>query len=101
MIQYWPALVFGWPAVIATFALCVAGIVRKRSGFLLAAAIIVLPFSAYLAATPRFRWIGLLIPLSIAIAALAIKRDRVVIAWIFLVPFVAISSWVALAVINE
>ena len=101
MIEWWPALVFGWPAVIGAMALSIAGIVRKKPGFLLTAAIIVMPFALYLAATPRFRWVSLLLPVSLLVAAAALKKGRPTIAWVLLVPAAAFCSYVALIVLNE
>jgi hypothetical protein len=101
VIEWWPAIVFGWPAVIGAMALSVAGIVRKKPGFLLTAAVIVLPFALYLAATPRLRWVGLLLPVSLLVAAAALKKGRPTVAWALLVPAAALCSYVALIVLID
>ena len=64
MVNWWPALVFGWPAILLAVVLSVMGILRRKPVWLAVAATVVIPFSFYLAGSPRFRWIGLAIPLN-------------------------------------
>jgi hypothetical protein len=51
-IAWWPALVFGWPGPILAVIFCVVGIVRAKVARLIAAAVVVMPFSLYLGLEP-------------------------------------------------
>lgn len=62
MFDWWPIVAFGWPAIIAALALMVVGIVRNKPIWLIVAAVAVIPFSSYLAGSPRFGWVGLMFP---------------------------------------
>ena len=97
----WPAIVFGWPAILTSIALSVMGIVRGRPKWLSAAAIIALPFSLYLLGSPLFRWFGLAIPFLLAGAGFAIYKSRTRLAWLLLTPFIGVSGWLAILVMSE
>ena len=94
MPEWWPAVVFGWPSPILATILCLVGLVRKKGGFLVAAAIVVAPFAFFLLGTPRFRYGGLL-PVLPLIAATALQRGARVIAWVAVIAMVAFVSGVA------
>ncbi len=65
---------FFWPAVAASILVAFAGALLRKTTLLLVAAALVLPASAYLAATPRFEVWGLF-PVGVYLAAaLAIRR---------------------------
>jgi len=99
-LQAWPILL-GWPAVIVVLTLSVTGIIRKKPAWLMTAAIVVLPISLYLAATPRFRGIALVFPLLVFGAGIAVRHSKYQLAWLCLVPFVAVFAWLASLVINQ
>ena len=101
MLEIWPAIVFGWPAILVSIALSVLGIVRGRPKWLFAAAIIALPFSFYLAASPVIGWLGLTIPLLLAGAGISIRHRHTRVAWFLLAPFVGVSGWLAIAVMSQ
>jgi len=100
MLSLWPILL-GWPAILISIGLSVIGIVRSRSAWLIVAAIISVPFSLYLFATPRFRWIALVFPVLLFGASIAIRRSLPWLAWSFFVPFVACFGWLAVIVMSE
>ena len=100
MLALWPILL-GWPAILVSLALSVTGIVRRRPAWLVFAAIIVVPVSLYLLGTPRFRWIGPVLPVLLFGASIAIRRSLPWLAWYFLVPFVGFFGWLAVIVISE
>ena len=101
VLEAWPAIVFGWPAILLSIALSAVGIVRKRPRWLVVAAIVALPFSLYLAGTPAFGWLGLSIPLLLAGASVASRYDRPIVAWSLLVPYVGGIGWLAIVVMTE
>ncbi len=101
MLQMWPAILFGWPAILVSIALSIMGIVRRRPKWLVVAAIVALPFSLYLAGSPAFGWLGLSIPLLLAGASVASRYDQSMVAWSLLAPFVGVSGWLAIVVMTE
>ncbi len=52
-------LLTGWPGIITSLAVSVAGIIRKNPAWLIAGAVFAVPFSWYLSQTPLFEHIGL------------------------------------------
>jgi len=101
MPQWWPAIVFGWPAVIVTLLLSVTGIARKKPVLLVIATIVVTPFSFYLMGSPRFGLVGLAIPLLLVSSSIAVHRRHLVLAWMLLVPVVGVFSRLAMLVLRQ
>ena len=98
-MSWWPALVFGWPAILLAMVLSVWGIARRRPAGLYVAAVIAAPFSLYLGGTPRVGWLGFIIPVLLLGAGVAVRYRRTEIASLLLMPVVAIVGWVASLVI--
>lgn len=96
----WPAL-FGWPAFLLVFALSIAGILRSKPVWLVAAAIVVAPIFLYLAATPRISWVVLLIPVLLAGSGFAIRRSYLWVAWILLIPYTGFVGWLAIIILQD
>jgi hypothetical protein len=101
MLQWWPMIVFGWPAVIVTLLLSVAGIVRKKPALLVIATIVVIPISYYLMGSPRFGLVGLAIPLCLLGSSIAVHRRYMALAWLLLVPFAGVMGQLALMVLRQ
>jgi hypothetical protein len=55
-------IIFGWPAIIATLLVSIAGLVWKRYWLLLVGALLFFPFSLYLSGLPATRGLGLFLP---------------------------------------
>jgi len=81
--------------------LSVLGITKRSPSVLAASAIIATPFSLYLGGSPRVGWLGFIIPVLLVGASVAVRYRRVEIAWLLLVPIVAIVGWVASIVMGE
>ena len=76
VLPYWPPVVF-WSAIVAGLVASGLGLFRRRPSLLIGGAILMLPASLYLTATPRFQYVG---PVSVAcvlLVAYAVRRDRV------------------------
>ena len=73
MPMWWPLVVFGWPGPILATIFSVIGIVRGRVAWLVAAAVVLIPFSFYLVLNPSGWW-GVVLPALPLIAARAISR---------------------------
>ncbi len=101
MLEMWPAILFGWPAIMVALGLSVMGIVRRRARWLVVAAVVTLPFSLYLSGSPAFGWLGLSIPLLLPAASIATYHHHTKLAWFLLAPFVGVSGWLAIAVMSQ
>ena len=102
MPEWWPAVVFGWPAVIVSVILAASGIVSRRPVLLLVSAVLAAPFSFYLSLGNNwFATVGTVIPFTLLAGAYAVKRRRSWIAWCLLAPFVGVATWMAVIVISQ
>lgn len=87
MLDFLLALLAGWPAIIVTVILAVYGLLRSNYRFLLAAAILAVPFSWYLSGFPIVRSPIFLTPVLLFGAAWAMRYGREMLAWILAIPF--------------
>jgi hypothetical protein len=92
-------IIFGWPAIIASILLSIAGVALKRPAFLVAAGIIGIPFAAYLTAGSRVP--GLLLPLCQLGSAYAVKREMTRIAWLLSAPMMIMATVLAYFVLTQ
>jgi len=69
-------IILFWAATLTSMVLSAVGVGARSPRLLMAAAACALPLSLYLAATPRFQWFGLLLPLPQVLAGIVIPRSR-------------------------
>jgi len=100
-VNWWPAVVFGWPAILLALALSVVSIAARKPLALAAAAVIAAPFSLYLGGTPRIGPLGFMIPVLLMGAGVAVRYQRVGTAWLLLIPVVAVVGWVGALVLGQ
>ena len=100
MPMWWPLVVFGWPGPILATIFSVIGIVRGRVAWLVAAAVVLIPFSFYLVLNPSGWW-GVVLPALPLIAARAISRGATRVAWVAVVLLVAVLLRLAWLVITQ
>jgi hypothetical protein len=96
--ECWPALVFGWAGPILAIIFSVTGIIRAKGAWLVAAAVVLLPFSFYLTLNPGARW-GIWLPLLPLIAARATWRGHTLIAWLSVLLLTVPILWIARLVV--
>ncbi len=77
------------------------GIVRRRPAWLVVATVVAVPFSLYLAAFTGLGWLGLIIPLLLAGASIAIYYHRTGVAWSLLAPFFGAIGWLIIGVMSQ
>ena len=94
-------VLFGWPAVITSVVLTIAGISARRWSFVVAGAMVGSPFLLYLSMTPRFRIIALPVAALHFAAALAVARNHQLAAVALFAPFVGLVTFILLLVINQ
>ena len=78
MPEWWPAVAFGWPAVVVSMVLAIAGIVAKKPFLLVVSAVLTAPLSYYLSRAQS--WIAFAGPTILA-GAYTVKRGLFWVAW--------------------
>jgi hypothetical protein len=69
-------IILFWVSTLASMVLSATGVIAGSRSQLMVAAVCALPLSLYLAATPRFSWFGLLLPVPQVFAGWVINRSR-------------------------
>jgi hypothetical protein len=98
MSDIWVPIVFGWPAVITSILLSIAGIRLKKPVLLIAAGIVCIPFSYYVSGYSRP---AVLLPLFQFGSAYAVTRQKNLIAWLLITPITIIAAGIAYAVLTQ
>ena len=94
-------ILFGWPFIIISLLLAITGVIMKRPGLLVAAALFFTPPAWYLSGYPFIRWFGLLLPAFILGAAYYVRRGKAGIALLLLSPSILVSAWLAFLVMAQ
>jgi len=89
-----------WGSAALSIGLSVAGLARRRSWMLVAAAVLAGPMSWYLGATPRFRTWAFFLPVLQIAAAAIVGRSRPAAA-VLVVPFASLMLWLAVVVLSQ
>lgn len=99
MVDILVQIIFGWPAIITSILLSLAGVALKRPAFLVAAAVIGIPFAAYL--TAGYHLPGLVLPLFQLGSAYALKRQMTSLAWLLNAPLIVVATLLGYAVLTQ
>ena len=91
-------IIFGWPAIITSILLSVAGIWLKKPTLLVIAGIVCIPFTYYLSG---FRTPAVVLPLFQFGSAYAVTRQKDWLAWLLVAPMVIIAALLAYAVLTQ
>ncbi len=97
VMEWWPVFL-GWPALLAALALGGFGTFNNRPWNLYVAALLISPFSLYLAATPRLSIFGLLPSLAFIGAGLALRWQKPNLAWALIFAVIAFFTWLIFAI---
>ena len=90
----------GWTAITISLILLVTGIMKKRFAWAMLGAVLSIPFSLYLAATPKLTY-AILLPLFTFGSAYMIRWGNQRLAWLLIVPFALMVMWVGTLVVLE
>ncbi len=102
MPEWWPAVVFGWPAVMVSLALAAAGIVLKKPVFLMLSAVLAAPFSLYLSGAQNWMaFAGPTILVTLLAGAYTVKRGLLWLAWCLWALFAATALGIAVIVLRQ
>ena len=96
MTEIFVQIIFGWPAVITSILLSIAGIRLKKPALLIASGFICIPFTYYI--SNGFRNPAALLPLFQFASAYTITRNRELLAWLLITPLIMVSLALAYAV---
>ncbi len=102
MPEWWPAVVFGWPAVVVSLVLATAGIVLRKPFLLVVSAVLAAPFSFYLSGAQN--WIafaGPAILMALLAGAYTVKRGLLWVAWCLLALFASLGLGLAVIVLQQ
>jgi hypothetical protein len=91
-------IIFGWPAIITSILLSVAGVWLKKPALLVTAGIVCIPFTYYLSG---YRTPAVILPLFQFGSAYAVTRQKNLLAWLLLLPLVVIAVVLAYAVLTQ
>jgi len=92
-------IVFGWPAIIASILLSIAGLLMKKPNLLMIVGVICIPFTYYLSG--GFRNPAVILPLLQFGSAFAIRRHQMRVAWLLIAPLLIVSLWLASVVLTQ
>ena len=99
MIEILVRSIFGWPAIITSILLSIAGVWLKKPALLVAAGIVCIPFTYYV--SNGFRTAALLLPLFLFGSAFAIGRQKDLIAWLLITPIIVFAVMLAYVVLTQ
>lgn len=94
--------ILGWPALIASLLAWLAGLVAKKFILVMSAGIIILPFAFfYLGAYLGSGWLGLLFSLGHFASAIALRQNKMLLAWLLLAPYTLFVGMLAYIVLTQ
>jgi ABC-type phosphate transport system permease subunit len=91
-------IIFGWPAIITSILLSIAGVWLKKPTLLVVAGIVCIPFTYYLSG---FRNPAVILPLFQFGSAYAVKYQKTAIAWLLIAPMIILAVLLAYAVLTQ
>jgi tryptophan-rich sensory protein len=95
------AVLFGWPAVLASGVLLVVGVVGAWSRVVFLGAVVACPFLFYLFLSPRLGWAAPIAGVMLFAAAIAVGWGHRLAAAALLAPYVGLVGFVAYLVWNQ
>ena len=101
MLEILVRIFFGWPAIIATLLVTVAGLVWKRYWLLLVGALLFFPVSLYLSGFPAIRGFGLFLTAFLVGAAFALRARKLLLTWLLVLPILIVSAGLAYLVLTQ
>lgn len=90
-----------WIMIYVSVIVSVIGLVFQKSYLLYIAAVPMLPLALYLAATPLFRYWGLIFPFLYVGSAVLVQRKKRILAVVLSVPAYLLVGWLMYTVWNQ
>ena len=102
MTQVLVIIFVGWPALIASLLTWLAGLITKKFMIVIIAGIIILPFAIfYIGAYLNSALLGLTFSLGHFASAFAVRKNKMLLAWLFLVPYTLFVGMLAFIVLTQ
>ena len=101
MVDILVQIVFGWPMIILSLAVSVAGILKKWSWMLVLGGVLCIPFTVYLSGFTYLHFFAFLLPFFQFGAAWVVRSRRKILPWIFLLPLFSIMFVLAIMVLSQ
>jgi len=90
-----------WPLMLASILFSFIALSKKKPLFLVISCLLIIPFSLYLAATPRFKGWGLILPLFYLGAALSLGKNMRWLSALLISPIIILIGWLGYIGINQ
>lgn len=90
-----------WPFMFAAIIVSFIALSQKKPLLLVVSCFLILPFSLYLAATPLFKGWGLIFPLFYLGAAWSLRKNKMWLAGLLILPIIFVIGWLGFIVINQ
>lgn len=90
-----------WPFMLASIVFSLVAISKKEPRFLIISFLLIIPFSLYLAATPLFRWWGLILPFFYIGSAISLRKNIIWLSVLLTLPVLLVMGWLGLVVITQ
>ncbi|MHA6260562.1 hypothetical protein ACXYMX_11815 [Sporosarcina sp. CAU 1771] len=90
-----------WPFILASIVLSFVAISMRKPLFLVFSFLLFIPFSLYLAATPLFSWWGLIFPFFYLGSAFSLRKNRVRLSILLIVPVLLLVGWFGVVVLIQ
>lgn len=94
-------IIFGWPSVIASLLVSLAGLITKKAWLLIVGGILAIPFTAYTSLYGGLCSLNFLLPLFQFGAAYAIRREKMRLAWLSLWPLTVVLAALGFVVLTQ
>jgi hypothetical protein len=97
----WAQIIFGWPVVLLSLAVTVAGLWMKKPWMAVLGGALCIPFTFYLFVFTYLRYFAFLLPLFQFGAAWAVRAGHRTLAWLLLLPLVGTLVLLAVIVLSQ
>lgn len=90
-----------WPFMLASIIFSVVALIKRKPLLLVISFFLIIPFSFYLAATPLFKWWGLILPFFFLGSALSLRKNMMWLSALLILPIVIGIGWMGFIVITQ
>ncbi|MDW0118191.1 hypothetical protein QTL97_14760 [Sporosarcina thermotolerans] len=90
-----------WPFMLASIVFSLIALSKKKPLFLVISFLLIIPFSLYLAATPLFKWWGLILPFFYLGSALSLRKNIMWLSVLLILPVLLVFGWLGYVVITQ
>lgn len=100
-MNVWVQIIFGWPMIIFSMVLSVAGVLKKLPWMLVSGGVLCVPFTVYMFGFSYLHFFAFLLPFFQFGAAWAVHARRKILPWILLLPLASIMIILTIIVLSQ